>query len=76
MNRFTAVHTSPLIKDTSIREGMRLRFSAQSLNAFNHPLRPAPNLTPSNTLFGSTSGSTQANYPGTLLTRGLKRGLK
>ena len=52
-----------LIKDTSIREGMRLRFSAQALNAFNHPLLPTPNLTPSNALFGATTGSTQANYP-------------
>ncbi len=52
-----------LIKDTSIREGMRLRFSAQALNAFNHPLLPAPNLAPSNALFGLTTGSTQANYP-------------
>jgi len=40
---------------------MRLRFSAQALNAFNHPL--LPNLTPSNALFGATTGSTQANYP-------------
>jgi len=52
-----------LIKDTVIREGMRLRFSAQALNAFNHALLPAPNLNPSNALFGVLSGSTQANYP-------------
>ena len=52
-----------LIKDTRIREGMRLRFSAQALNAFNHALLPAPNLAPSNALFGVLTGSTQANYP-------------
>jgi hypothetical protein len=52
-----------LIKDTTLREGMRLRFSAQALNAFNHALLPTPNLVPSNGLFGAISGSTQANYP-------------
>lgn len=52
-----------LIKDTAIREGMKLRFSAQALNAFNHPLFPAPNLNPANALFGTISASTQANYP-------------
>ena len=52
-----------LIKDTAIREGMKLRFSAQALNAFNHPLFPAPNLNPANALFGTITASTQANYP-------------
>jgi len=55
-----------LIKDTVIREGIRLRFSAQALNAFNHPLFPAPNLNPSNALFGTISASTQSNYPRSL----------
>jgi hypothetical protein len=52
-----------LVKDTTIREGMKLRFSAQALNAFNHALLPGPNLVPSNGLFGVISASTQANYP-------------
>ena len=55
-----------LIKDTIVREGMRLRFSVQALNAFNHPLFPMPNLNPSNALFGVISASTQANYPRSL----------
>jgi hypothetical protein len=52
-----------VIKDTRIREGQTLRFSAQALNAFNHPLLPTPNLTPASAQFGTISGSTQANYP-------------
>jgi hypothetical protein len=52
-----------LIKDTRIRERLALRFSAQALNAFNHPLFPAPNLSPTSSQFGVISASTQANYP-------------
>ena len=40
-----------------------LQLSAQALDAFNHPLLPAPNLNPANALFGVISGSTQSNYP-------------
>ena len=52
-----------LIKDTRLREGQTLRFSVQALNAFNHPLLPAPNVTPTNLQFGQVVGSTQNNYP-------------
>ncbi len=52
-----------ILKDTTLFEKYRLRFSAQALNAFNHALLAAPNTTPSNALFGSVTGSTQANYP-------------
>jgi hypothetical protein len=55
-----------LLKDTQVREGVRLRFSVQALNAFNHALLPGPNLVPSNALFGVISASTQANYPRSL----------
>ncbi|HMF78917.1 MAG TPA: TonB-dependent receptor [Bryobacteraceae bacterium] len=55
-----------LLKDTAIREGIRLRFSVQALNAFNRPLLPVPNLVPANALFGVTTGSTQSNYPRSL----------
>lgn len=52
-----------LIKDTRITESTRVRFSAQALNAFNHALLPAPNVSPTAAQFGIISGSTQANYP-------------
>jgi hypothetical protein len=52
-----------LNKEIVLRESVRLRFSAQALNALNHPLFPGPNLSPANALFGTISASTQANYP-------------
>jgi len=52
-----------LIKDTKIHENQVLRFDAQALNAFNHPLFPAPNLSVTAAQFGVISASTQANYP-------------
>ncbi len=52
-----------LIKDTRITEGKTLRFSVQALNAFNHPLFPAPNLSLTSNQFGVISASTQNNYP-------------
>jgi hypothetical protein len=53
-----------IIKDTRIRESIMLRFTAQALNAFNHPLFPAPGLSPgAPSTFGIITASTQANYP-------------
>lgn len=51
-----------LTKDTRIREGHILRFSAQALNAFNHPLYGAPNVAYTNVAFGQAVASQQSNY--------------
>jgi hypothetical protein len=50
-------------KDTVIREGHTIRFSAQALNIFNHPLYPTPSVAYTNVNFGQSVGSIQANYP-------------
>lgn len=50
-------------KDTRIRERHLVRFSAQALNVFNHPLYPAPSVAFANVNFGQCVGSIQANYP-------------
>lgn len=50
-----------LIKDTLTKDGIWLRFSAQALNAFNHPLLLTPNLTLSNAMSRVLTGSEQAN---------------
>ena len=58
-----------LIKDTRIRENMRVQFRAEALNAMNHPYFPNPNMTVTtaqsvkDTGFGQISASTQSNYP-------------
>ncbi len=52
-----------VIKDVRISEGVKARFSAQALNAFNHPLFPNPNLTYTASQFGLIAPSTQNNYP-------------
>ena len=52
-----------LIKDTRITETTRLRINAQALNAFNHPLFPAPQMNVTSANFGQISASTQNNYP-------------
>ncbi len=52
-----------VIKNTRIAEGKDAQFKAEFLNAFNHPLFPGPNTTPTAVAFGTTSASTQANYP-------------
>ncbi len=52
-----------VIKNTPVKEGKDIQFKAEFLNAFNHPLFPAPNTTPTAVAFGTVSASTQANYP-------------
>ncbi len=52
-----------IIKKTRIAEGKDLQFRGEFLNAFNHPLFPAPNTNPAQLQFGSIQASTQANYP-------------
>lgn len=51
------------IKNTRVAEGKTLQFRGEFLNAFNHPLLPAPNTNPAVTSFGQINGSTQSNYP-------------
>ncbi len=51
-----------LIKNTRIAEGKDVQFKAEFLNAFNHPLLPAPNTTPTAVAFGVVSAANQANY--------------
>jgi hypothetical protein len=50
-----------LIKNTRIA-GKTLELRIDSLNAFNTPLLPGPNTTPTAQAFGSISASTQVNY--------------
>ena len=45
------------IKNTQIRERMRLQFNAEFINAFNHPQFTPPNTTPTSTAFGQLTGS-------------------
>jgi hypothetical protein len=52
-----------IIKNTEIAEGKKLQFRSDFINAFNHPLFPAPNVTPTAVAFGSISPSNQSNYP-------------
>jgi hypothetical protein len=54
-----------LIKNTTIAGRTQLQFRLEALNAFNHPLFPAPtgnSLNPTTVQFGSIVASTQANY--------------
>jgi len=46
-----------------VRERLNIQFKAEFLNAFNHPLFPSPNTTPTSGAFGQAVASTQANYP-------------
>lgn len=52
-----------LTKNTRVRERLNIQFKAEFLNAFNHPLFPSPNTTPTSGAFGQAVASTQANYP-------------
>ena len=54
-----------LRKDVHLKEQMRLQFRVEFLNAFNHPLLPGPNVSPTSSAFGtinSQSISNQLNY--------------
>jgi len=48
------------IKNTTIRERLRLQFRAEAANVFNHPKFGGPNTTPSSTSFGQVSSIGQA----------------
>jgi len=50
-------------KKVRITESKQVVFRMDWLNAFNHPLFPQPNLTPTSPVFGVIQASTQANYP-------------
>jgi hypothetical protein len=52
-----------IIKNTPLAGGNTLQLRLEALNAFNHPLFPGPNTTPTAVAFGSISASTQNNYP-------------
>ena len=45
------------IKNTRIRENVRLQFQAEGINALNHPQFTNPNTTPTSTAFGQVYGS-------------------
>ena len=44
------------IKNTRLREGIRLQFRAESINALNHAQFLAPNTTPTSSAFGQVTG--------------------
>jgi len=44
-----------VIKNTDIREGVRLQFRAEAINALNHAQFTAPNTTPSSSAFGTVT---------------------
>jgi hypothetical protein len=52
-----------LIKNTAIRETMKLQLRFEATNAFNHPTFPAANTNPTAAAFGQSVGSNQSNYP-------------
>ena len=73
--RFSGVRIDPinnadlgLRKDIRFNETMKLQLRMEFLNAFNHPLFPAPIVNPSsvstqpNSSFGQISASNQLNY--------------
>ena len=51
-----------VIKNTALVKRATLQLRFEALNAFNHPLFPLPNITPTQTAFGTVVGSTQENY--------------
>ena len=52
-----------LIKNTTFSRGITAQFRLEALNAFNHPLFPAPGVNNVTTAgFGQVVASTQANY--------------
>ncbi|MPZ18518.1 MAG: hypothetical protein GEV06_11475 [Luteitalea sp.] len=51
-----------LVKNTRIIGDKSLQIRLEALNALNHPLFPAPNISPTAAAFGSAVASTQDNY--------------
>jgi hypothetical protein len=47
---------SSIIKNTRIRERVMLQYRAEFFNTFNHPVFNAPQLSPTNSAFGTISG--------------------
>jgi hypothetical protein len=48
-----------VIKNTDIKESVKLQFRAEFINTFNHTQFGAPNTTPSSTAFGTVTTDTQ-----------------
>jgi hypothetical protein len=46
-----------VIKNTQIRESLGLQFTAEAINALNHPQFTTPNTTPTSSAFGQVTGS-------------------
>ncbi len=51
-----------LIKDTRIKERMRIQLRFELINAFNQPYFPSPAVNPTSTTFGTIAPSNQDNY--------------
>jgi hypothetical protein len=46
-----------ILKNTTIREGMKIQYRCELLNAFNHPNLSAPDLNPTSSNFGKITGA-------------------
>lgn len=51
-----------LLKNTRIKENMRIQIRFELINAFNEPYFPAPAVSPTSTTFGTIAPSNQDNY--------------
>lgn len=51
-----------VLKDTRIRENMKVQLRFELINAFNEPYFPAPVVNPTSSAFGQISASNQDNY--------------
>ncbi len=67
--RLDSVRTGPInnvdlsiLKNTTFAGGKTVQLRLEALNAFNHPLFPAPNTNPTAVGFGTINPSTQSNY--------------
>ena len=61
-----------MVKNTHIREGLRLQFRVESFNLLNHPAFDNPGTTLGNASFGRISAITQRANPARQIMLGAK----